>query len=293
MDAAVIIQAVLLSLATAALYASVASGLTLEFGVTRIVNFAHGEFVMVGAFITYFLKVKYGLSPFIGMVVAGIAMGVLSAAIFYAFLSRVLKQDEHNQMLATLGLSILMLNIAAILWTPDPRSMQVNDLLPTISFGDVTIPGNSVLVAAVGLTMYLALIWFMKSSKYGVQLRLASDDPQLALHSGVNVDAMFALSFVIGGITAGISGGLVALVLYVHPMVGTDLVVRAFAIVALGGLGSIPGALVGAVVLSLAETLIATFVPNGGSWGYGVSFLILIIVLIVRPTGLFGRGMQA
>src|ERR1700733_2554065 len=107
MDISGFIQTSMLSVAVAGLYAAVASGLTLEFGVTRIINFAHGEFVMLGAFITYFLYTSYGVPPLIGMVVAGLAMGVLSFIVYRSFLSRVLKQDEHNQILATLGLSIL------------------------------------------------------------------------------------------------------------------------------------------------------------------------------------------
>ena len=293
MDSHAILQALLLSLALAMLYAAVAAGLTLEFGVTRIVNFAHGDFVMLGAFITYFLYTRYAVSPGVGIFVAGLAMGVLSAIVYYAFLARVLRQDEHNQLLATLGLSIVMVNVAAILWSPDPRAMHVPDILPTLAWQGVIIPGNSVFVAVIGLLMYVALVLFMRHTRFGIQMRLARDDRDLALYSGVNVNLMFAMSFVIGGLTAGIAGGLVALVLYVHPMVGSDLVIRAFAIVALGGLGSIPGALVGAVVLSVTETMISTFVPRGASWGYGIAFLIIVLVLLIKPTGLYGTKEHA
>ena len=289
----IIAQTVLLSLTVAALYAAVASGLTLEFGVTRIVNFAHGEFVMLGAFTTYFLYTKFGVPPLIGMIVAALAMGALSYLVFRGFLCRVIKQDEHNQILATLGLSILLLNLAIIWWSPDARSMNAPQLLPTLRFGGITSPGNNVLLLLVGGLLYAALSAFMNLTRYGVQLRLASDDPELAVYSGIDVDSMFALSFVIGGMTAGLAGGLVAETLYVQPSIGVDFVVRAFAIVALGGLGSIPGALLGAALLSEAEGLTSTFVPHGGSWGYGVAFLALVIVLLIRPTGLFGREMRS
>jgi branched-chain amino acid transport system permease protein len=288
-----VVQTLLLALCTAGLYAAIASGLTLEFGVTRIINFAHGEFVMLGAFVTYFLNTLYGVPPALGMLVAGVAMGLLSMLVYRSFLAKVLRQDEHNQILATLGLSILMVNLAVIIWTPDARVMQAAPVLPPLQIGGVTIPGNNVFVLLVGVILYAALMAFMRYSRYGIQLRLASDDPDLAMLAGVNVDRMFGLSFVIGGITAGIAGGLVAMVLYVHPSVGLELVVRAFAIVALAGLGSIPGALVGAVVLSLAEGMVATFVSQGGSWGHGVAFLIIVVVLLVRPTGLFGKEMRS
>ncbi|MFI4986614.1 MAG: branched-chain amino acid ABC transporter permease [Alphaproteobacteria bacterium] len=288
-----IAQTLLLSLTVAGLYAAIASGLTLEFGVTRIMNFAHGEFVMLGAFITYFLYSGLGVSPLLGMLAAGLAMGLLSLIVYRAFLARVLRQDEHNQILATVGLSILIMNLAVILWSPDARVMQAPQLLPTLHLAGATLPGNNLMVLLVGGLLYIALVVFMNFTRYGIQLRCAADDAELAVFSGINVDWMFGLSFVVGGFTAGVAGGLVALVLYVHPLVSTDLVVRAFAIVALGGLGSIPGALVGAVILSLAESITSTFVPGGGSWGYGVAFLLIVLVLLARPTGLFGREMRA
>ncbi len=283
-------QAVLLSLSVAGLYAAIAAGLTLTVGVTRIINFAHGEFVMLGAFVTYWLYTRFALSPLIGMLIAGLAIAALSAIVYRGFLARVLKQDEHNQLLATLGLSILILNVAIILWSPDPRVMQVPQLIPALKVAGITVPGNNLLVAGVGGLMFLLLQVIMQHTRYGRQMRFASDNPQLALHSGIDVDRIFELSFVIGGFAAGVAGGLVALTLYVHPSVGLDLVIRAFAIIALGGLGNIPGAMIGAAILALAEGLTSTFVPNGGSFGFGVAFLLLLIVLIARPSGLFGKS---
>jgi branched-chain amino acid transport system permease protein len=284
-----LIQAVLLSLTVAGLYAAIAAGLTLTVGVTRIINFAHGEFVMLGAFLTYFLFTQYGLSPWIGMVASGAAMGLFSAFVYRVFLARVLKHDEHNQRLATLGLSILLVNVAIILWSPDPRVMQAPQLVPTLQVGGITVPGNNLVVAGVGGLLFLALQFIMNHTRYGTQMRFASDDAELAMHSGINVDRIFELSFVVGGVAAGVAGGLVALILYVHPGVGLDLVIRAFAIITLGGLGNIPGAMIGAAILALAEGLTSTFVPHGGSFGYGVAFLLLLVVLIVWPNGLFGK----
>ena len=284
-----ILQAVLLSLSIAGLYAAIAAGLTLTVGVTRIINFAHGEFVMLGAFLTYALYTHYGISPWAGMLVSGVVIGLFSALVYRLFLERVLKHDEHNQLLATLGLSILLVNIAIILWSPDPRVMQAPQLVPTLQLGGISIPGNNLVVAGVGGLLFLMLQFIMRHTRYGTQMRFASDDAELAKHSGITVDRIFELSFVVGGFAAGVAGGLGALILYVHPTVGLDLVIRAFAIIALGGLGNIPGALIGAAVLALAEGMTSTFIPHGGSFGFGVAFLILLIVLVVRPSGLFGK----
>ncbi|MGN6768482.1 MAG: branched-chain amino acid ABC transporter permease [Rhizobiaceae bacterium] len=293
MDAITLSQTILLSITVAALYAAIASGLTLEFGVTKIVNFAHGEFVMFGAFITYFLQSNYAINPIIGALVSGLAMMALSWVIFESFLARILRQDEHNQILATIGLSILMINLAMIFWGPDARVMHAPAILPALSIGPVTVPGNNLVVLIVGALLFVGITWFLRATRYGLLLRLASDDPVMAKFAGVNVHGMFRLSFLIGGLTAGISGGLVALILYVHPLVGTDAVMRAFAIVALGGLGSIGGAIVGAAVLSIAENMTSTFVPGGGSWGYGIAFLVIVVVLMLRPSGLFGKELRA
>src|ERR1700677_544382 len=160
MDFNTLLQTSMLSLAVAGLYAAVASGLTLEFGVTRIVNFAHGEFVMLGAFITFFLYSDYHL-PFIAcLLFGGAEIALLSYLVFVSFLSRVLKQDEHNQFLATLGLSILMVNLAAILWTPDVRSMHPPELLPALQLGSATLPGNNLLVLLITITMHAGLVLF-------------------------------------------------------------------------------------------------------------------------------------
>jgi branched-chain amino acid transport system permease protein len=165
-------------------------------------------------------------------------------------------------------------------------------LLPALQFSGVTIPGNNLVVAGVGGVLFLLLQFIMRHTRYGTQMRFASDDAELAMHCGINVDRVFELSFVIGGFAAGVAGGLVALTLYVHPAVGLDLVIRAFAIITLGGLGNIPGALIGAAILALAEGLTSTFVPHGGSFGFGIAFLLLLLVLLVRPAGLFGKQAQ-
>ena len=141
----------------AGLYAAVAAGLTLTVGVTRIINFAHGEFVMLGAFLTYWLHMRFGVSPWLGMAASGVVLGAFSALVYRGFLARVLKQDEHNQLLATLGLSILILNLAVIAWSPDPRVMQAPQLLPSLNVGGRHGPGQQYRGrAASGLLLFAA-----------------------------------------------------------------------------------------------------------------------------------------
>lgn len=288
------IQATVLALAVGLLYAAVAAGLTLEFGVSGIINFAHGEFVMLGAYITYFVALGKGPGGFIfGIVLATVAMAVLSSVAFRVILARVLRGAEHSQLLATLGLSIALQGVATLLWSPNVRTLADTKMLPDWQLGGIVLPGNSVFLAAVSLLMYAALVIFMKTTRAGLHMRFAADNPELANLSGVDVTRMSELAFVIGGAMAGAAGGLVALTLYVTPLVGFELAVFAFAIVAVGGLGRIGGAFFGALLLALAIGYVSNYVPGGASLGNGIAFFLLVAALITRPNGLFVRTARA
>ena len=288
------IQATVLALAVGLLYAAVAAGLTLEFGVSGIINFAHGEFVMLGAYITYFLALGNGPGGFIlGLILATLAMAVLSSIAFRVILVRVLRGAEHSQLLATLGLSIALQGVATLLWSPNVRTLADTRMIPDLRVAGIVLPGNSLFLAVVSLLMYVALVVFMKTTRAGLHMRFAADNPELANLSGVDVTRMSELAFVIGGAMAGAAGGLVALTLYVTPLVGLELAVFAFAIVAVGGLGRIGGALFGALLLALAIGYVSNYVPSGASLGNGVAFFLLVVVLITRPRGLFIRTSRA
>lgn len=285
----VIVQSLILSLLMAGLLASVTVGLTLQAGVTRIVNFAHGDFVMLGAYATYFAYTLYGINIFVAVLLGGVAVAVLSWAAYKLVLSRVLQHAQHDQLLATLGMQIILTNLALIFFSPTPRLMQGVDIIPAAVVGEIHIPGNNIFAALVGLAMYIGLWWFVEKSRWGIPMRFAAADPELAAYSGVDVQGMFTISFVIGGIFAGIGGGLVAIVLAIQPAMGVEFVIRAFAIMVLGGMGSIPGALVGAVIFATVDGLSSVILPHGASWGFGVSFLVLLVVMAVKPTGLLTR----
>jgi branched-chain amino acid transport system permease protein len=283
-----IVQSIFLALLMAGLLASVSVGLTLQAGVTRIFNFAHGEIVMLGAYVVYYLHMHLGI--ILAIAVAGLAMGLFSWAIFTLVLRRVLKQAAHDQLLATLGISIVVMNVALMAFSPTPRLIQTPELLPTLVFGEVRLPGNNVFAALVGFAMYAGLWWFVERSRWGLPMRFSSADAELATYTGIDVDRMFTLSFVIGGVFGGVAGGLIATVLAIHPSMGFDFVIRAFAIIMMGGIGSVPGALLGAVILAVTEGLSSALLPHGASWSFGVAFVVLLIVLVVRPKGLLTRA---
>jgi branched-chain amino acid transport system permease protein len=284
-----IVQALILALLSAGLLASVTVGLTLQAGITRIVNFAHGDFIMIGAYATYFAYTNYGINIFVAVLLGGVSVAFLSWVTYKLVLMRVLQHAQHDQLLATLGMQIILMNLALIFFTPTPRLMHGVEILPALVFGDVHVPGNNVFAAIVGFALYGGLYWFVERSRWGIPLRFAASDPELAAYAGVNVQGMFTMSFVIGGICAGIGGGLVAIVLAIQPAIGIQFVIRAFAVMVLGGMGSIPGALIGAIVFATVDGLSSVLLPNGASWGFGVSFLVLLAVMAFKPTGLLNR----
>lgn len=282
------IQAFVLAVMIGFLYTAIAAGLSLEFGVSRLVNFAHGEFVTLGAYITYFIaNDRAPWMQLVGLAVAGVAVAGLSALTFRGFLGRVLRSNQEvNQLLATLGLSIVLQGAISETWSPDVRSINTKSLIPTVRMSGVVIPGPNLLVALVSLLMFVLLLTFMKMSTTGLRMRLAADNLELAAFTGINVERMAEYSFIIGGGTAGVAGGLVALILYVSPLVGFGLVGIAFAIVALGGLGNVPGSLLGAMVVALAIGMTNTYVSQGATYSEGVAFVLLVIGLILRASGL-------
>ncbi|HXX36517.1 MAG TPA: branched-chain amino acid ABC transporter permease [Thermodesulfobacteriota bacterium] len=279
------IQTLVFSVLVAGFIATVASGISLVLGVTRIINFAHGELVMLGAYLTYWLYVLYGISPLVSAFISFIAMGVLSYIIFRLFLHRVLQAEGHNQLLATVGLSIVLQNIAMLLWTPNIKTINVQ-MLPTYKVGSIVIPGNFLFVAIMGMICYGVLIYIVNYTSYGTMMKMTSDHPQLAQYSGVDVFRAFSLSFVIGGAFAGAAGSMLGVFLYITPLVGLDASLKGFAVVIAGGIGSVPGAIVGALMVSMAEGFCSAFMPEGASWGFGVAFLIVILILLFRPTGI-------
>jgi len=283
-----VVQMLVFSILVAGLVATIAAGISLVLGVTGIVNFAHGEFVMLGAYLTYWLYVLYGISPYISALISFVSMGVLSYVVFRVFLHRVLQAEHHNQLIATFGLSILLSNLAMLAFTPALRSISV-EMLPTVKLGPIIIPGNFLFVGIMGMVCYLLLIYLVSRTSYGVMMRMTSSHPELANYSGVNVFQAFALSFVIGGAFAGAAGSMVAVLLYIHPAVGLGLGIKSFAVVVASGIGSVPAAILGALIVCLAEGMVSTFLSQGASWAYGVGFLILMLILIFKPTGILGK----
>lgn len=269
------------------IYALVSVGLNLIFGVIRVVNFAQGEFVMLGMYGTFAVSAATGLDPYLGVVVVVPALFVLGALVQRLVLSR-LRAEPAMQIFATFGLLLLLQNV--VLAVTRGTAYSVNTPVAQISVGLGTVQiGLSrviVLLAATAVTLVLGL-WLQRST-LGRAIRAVAQDQRAATLMGVNTDRVYMLSFGIGAGLAGLAGCLLAPLYTMSPQIGTNFILPAFAVVVLGGLGSVGGAYVGGLMVGMIEALAGYYLDP--ALKHAVLFAVFIAVLVVRPSGLFGQA---
>lgn len=287
MDWSVLIaQATVNGLIIGLLYLLMAVGFTLVFGVMRMVNFAHGEFYMLGTFGAYFLTTQAQL-PFLAAVGLTFAGTVVIGAILEWFVLKPFRRDELNGMIVTIGLAIVLQNLALMFFGPDPLSM------PSIArgatrLGSVAIPNSRIYVVVFALIVLALLYGFLRHSRPGRALRAVVEDFEIASIQGIRARIYYPLGFGIGVGLAAVAGALMAPLFSVSAFSGATPLLKAFIVVVLGGLGSIPGAVVAGLVLGLLESYAGLFI--GGSAADMLIFVIVISMLVFRPRGLLGKG---
>lgn len=267
-------------------YASIAIGLSLIFGVMRVVNFAHGEFYMLGGLMLYSLTSR-GLPFFPALAGAVIGTMAIAALIDWAVLKPLRRADEVTIALATLGLSIFLANGALVLWGPIPH--QIPNPFSTIAIvlpGSVYVTQLELFSAVLTLALMAALHFVLRRTSVGRQIRGVVQDRDAAALAGLDVDRIYRMTFAVGCGLAAVAGGLVGTMFLVYPAMGLQAVLKAFAVVVIGGMGSLAGAAAGGVLLGIAEAL-------GGAWlpaGYKdiVGFVMIVAILSLRPQGLLG-----
>jgi len=287
MDLAIFAQVIANGILTGGLYALIAVGLTLIFGVMRVINFMHGETLMLGSYLTYFLFTLYGIDPFFSLPLAIFALFTLGVAIQRFFINPVIDAPHLNQILLTFGLVLIIQNLALILWTGNYVSMTTHYSGISIKLGPLSLGLTRLLglVIAISLTILLTLV--LKKTEWGKSVRAVTQDREAAMLMGVNVNRVNLLAFGVGSAMGGAGGVVTSMIMYIFPLVGMLFILKAFAIVVLGGFGSIAGAVVGSLILGLTESIVTNYVPSGSGWSEGVSFVILILILVLRPKGLF------
>jgi branched-chain amino acid transport system permease protein len=267
-------------------YALIAVGLSLIFGVLRIINFAHGEFYMLGGLLLYSLT-SYGFGYFPAL--AGAILGTMGIAIAldWSVLKPLRRSDEVTIALATLGLSIFLANTALIVWGPVPHQVPSpfsSD--PLVLPGDIYLTRLELFTAAAVLLVMLALHLVLQNTSVGRQMRAVVQDRDAAALVGLNVDRIYRTTFAVGCGLAAAAGGLLGTMFLVYPGMGLQAVLKAFAVVVIGGMGSFSGAIVGGMLLGLAESMGGAWLPSG--YKDIVAFVMIVAVLVLRPQGLLG-----
>jgi len=288
MTLAFVLQSLLNGLLIGGVYSLMAIGLTLIFGVMKIVNFAHGSLVMLGMYTTYWAVVLLHVDPYASILISFPILILIGCAFQKFLINPILDAPEHDQLLLTLGVSLFLENLAVFLWSPDYRVMKTSYAEINFFIGDISI--SLVRVLAFGLAMLLAGMLYLLLSKtdLGKAIRAVSDEPVGAMLMGINMRRIYLISFAIGVALAGVAGAAVTPFYPVYPYVGWLFVITAFVVVILGGMGNILGALVGGLIIGVADSVGAMFLP--GAMKSMISFTIFVLILLFRPTGLFGRS---
>lgn len=279
------VQAGVNGLVIGMMYMLMAVGFTLVFGIMRIVNFAHGEFYMIGSLVAFYTFAQWEVPFVLTLVLAAVCVGLIGMVVEWLII-RPLRSDELTGMIATLGISVVLQNAVLMFFGASPRAIP--DVVEgSLHVGPVVFTWSRLLVIAAAAVIVSGFWLFMQKHKLGRAMRAVAQDQEAALIQGISVDRIFPLAFGISVGLAAVAGALMAPVFAVSPFVGTTPMLKAFIVVILGGLGSIPGAILGGLLLGLIESYGATML---GSVVADILQLALVIaILLIRPSGLLGH----
>jgi branched-chain amino acid transport system permease protein len=279
-------QAVVNGLLIGGIYALVSIGVTLIFGVVKIVNFAQGEFVMIGMYISFYLATSFGIDPLISLVISMPVLFVVGVLLQHFLIRRVLGLGDMPQIFLTFALSLLLVNLALLLFTANYRTVQTPYSEAAIHLGTLYIPIAKLIAFAVAMALS-GLLWaFLHATDIGKAMRAAAQNRDVAMLMGINPDRVFCVAVGVALALAGAAGSLLMPFYPAYPLVGQVFVLMAFVAVVLGTLGNIIGALIASLMMGIAESLGIQFV--GADSGLIVVFAMLLLTLAARPSGLFG-----
>lgn len=291
MDA--LLQAVASGLLIGMVYALISVGLTLVFGLMEIVNFAHGEFLMLAMYAAFWGSVLIGLDPMVSLPATVLALAALGVATYYGVIARILKAPMLAQIFATFGLGLLLRGLAQFFWTANfrtvPDSFLAGLLGGTVRVGTVSLGVPQIAAAVLAGLAFAGLYLFIRHTRTGLALQAVAEDRATAALMGINSDRMFALGWGLGAGCVGIAGAVLASFYYIYPSVGVLFALIAYIVVALGGFGSVPGALVAGLLVGLVEVVSPTLFGFSPAYKYAVVFGLYLVVVLIRPRGLFGQ----
>jgi branched-chain amino acid transport system permease protein len=287
-----LVESAISGVITGGMYGAIAVGLSLIFGVLRVINFAHGSFLMIAMFAYFWLWYLFGLEPYLAAVVVVPAIFLLGYAVQNLVITPMYKRERAlvvepiGVLLLTAGLALVMDNLALMFFQSDFRVIGSRLGEVNVPLGFMSLSLTRVIACLAGLAMAVGIGWFLARTELGKAIRAVSQNREAAALCGVNVYRTYNLTFGLGSALVALAGALIAPFFYVYPGLGAVFGVRSFLVVVLGGLGSIPGAVLGGIVIGVVEAVTALFVPATSAIIF--AFALFVLVLLFRPTGLMG-----
>ncbi len=285
-----ILDVVIGGLLLGGLYALIAMGFSLQYGVARVLNIAHGEFIMISAFLTWTLYTMAGINPLVSLAIVGPVVFIIGYLLHQTLFKRLRTSSpspgayEASSLLATFGLMFIFQNVALLIWGGNIKGYSY--LATPVSLGGAIFAANSLVALCVAVVIGLVFYLFLARTRLGKAIRAAAQDPATAGLMGVNINQVLAICFGLGALMAAFAGLLISMCFSIHATMGLGYTVVAIIVVVLGGMGSIPGSYIGGFLLGIIGNIVTYFEPGLTMPAY---YLIFIVLLLVRPSGILGK----
>lgn len=284
----IFVQSLISGILVGGVYALIGIGLTIIFGVMRVINFAHGDLLMLGMYATFFLFTVGKIDPFVSILITIPLMFILGGLLQKYLINRILGALPQNQILLTIGLGLVMSNSIMLAFTSDYKILTTTYSSSSFNLFGISISTPLAISFAITVAITIALYWFLLKTDTGQAIRATAQDREAAQLMGINVKRMSIIAFGLGAALAGTAGALISPTYYIFPQVGSTFTLKAFVITVLGGMGSIVGATLGGVLIGVAESVGGVYLGSG--WKEVIVFVLFLLVLLFKPSGLFGKS---
>ena len=283
-----LMQVLISGLMLGGIYAMVSMGLTMIFGVVRVINFAHGEFLMLAMFLVYWLNVLVGLDPYVTIIITVPVFFLFGVLVQRILIQPIQEAPATIKIFSTLGLGFMLSNLALMFWNADYRSVKVSYSTAVIKLSSLSISVPRLVAFCFALLVAVLMYSFLTKTDIGKQIRAVSQSRQAALLMGINVRKIYMVAFGIGSALVGLAGSLLMTMYFVYPSIGALFGLIAFVVVVLGGLGNMYGAFIGGLIIGLVEALAGAFIDP--ALKEVIYFVIFILILLWKPSGLLSMG---
>lgn len=282
----ILLQLTIGGLLAGALYALIACGLNLVFGVMRVINLGHAELMLMGSFLTYLLYQYFDIHPLLSLPLVMAALFIIGYYLQWILIERIVGKDELTSLLVTYGLSIILMNVGLLIFSADFKSVPA--LQGSILLGELIISKPRGIAGIVSIVLTLGIYLFLERSRIGKAIRAVAEHAEVAMICGINVLRVRMITFGLSAAMAAAAGVMLTMIYSFSPETGADFILKCFTIIIIGGMGNFMGALIGGLLLGLAEAFVGGFATT--QWAEAVAYLLLVMVLIIRPTGLMGKS---